>query len=146
VERMLSVSFPKLFGLTDLEAPAAVAMTAALVLPALVLVMAWCRREDVRARRGRSPVFLCLVLLLVVVGVFAVSKFSHRGAFRPRYLMPIYTSCAVALGWGFAALWRRSRPGAALALAAVLGANAAGLYDWLKGRGPAAERDLQVQA
>ena len=37
-----------------------------------------------RARRGRSPVFLAVSLAVVVIGVFAVSKFSHRGAARLR--------------------------------------------------------------
>jgi hypothetical protein len=106
--------------------------------------MAWRRREDIRARWGRSPVFLSAALLVVVLGVFAASKFSHRGAQRPRYLIPIYTSCAVALGWGAAGLWGRSRVLGGAVVLLVLGANAAGLNDWLRGRSPAQERDRAV--
>jgi hypothetical protein len=144
VERMLAVSFPKLFGLSDLGVAGAAALVLGGALPMLVLSMAWRRRREIRARRGRSPVFLAAVLLVVVIGVFAASKFSHRGAQRPRYLIPIYTSCAVALGWGVAGLWRRSRVLGGAAVLIVLGANAAGLHDWLRGRSPAQERDRAI--
>lgn len=145
LDRMLAVSFPKLFGLTDLDVPAAAALVLGALLPLLVLVMAWSRRDEIRRQRGRSPVFLAAVLLVVATGLFAASKFSHRGAQRPRYLLPLYTSCAVALGWGVAGLWRRSRPSGAAALLIVLGCNAAGLHDWLRGRAPAEQRDRAVQ-
>jgi hypothetical protein len=68
--------------------------------------------------------------------VFCVSKFSHRGLRRPRYLIPVYTSTAVALGWALDALGRRSRMAAAAAGLAVLGLDAVGLYPWLRGRAP----------
>ena len=146
LERTLSVSFPKMFGLTDLGAPAEVAVVLAAVLPALVLVMAIACRADIRARRGRSPAAIALVLFVVVLSLFAVSKFSHRGAQRPRYLMPLYTSAAVALGWGIARVARRSRVGAAVAVTTVIGANLAGLVPWLQGRREAEARDRSVLA
>ena len=75
--------------------------------------MAVASRADIKQRRGRSPALVALVLFVVVVSLFAASKFSHRGAQRPRYLMPLYTSVAVAFGWGIASLGRRSRVAAA---------------------------------
>jgi hypothetical protein len=145
LDRMVSVSFPKLFGLSDLGAPAAAALVLGVALPILVLAMTWARRDEIRTRRGRSPVFLAAVLLIVVAGLFAASKFSHRGAQRPRYLLPLYTACAVGFGWAVAAAWRRSRVLGAGAAVLVLGANAAGLNDWLRGRSPAESRDRAVQ-
>jgi len=140
------VSFPKMFGLTDLGAGAEVALVLGAVLPALVLVMAVASRADIKQRRGRSPALAVLVLFVVVLSLFAASKFSHRGAQRPRYLMPLYTSAAVAFGWGIASLGRRSRVAAAAAGAIVLGANLAGLVPWLQGRGGAEARDRGLLA
>ena len=88
LERTLAVSFPKMFGLTDLGAGPDLALVLGAVLPALVLVMAVASRADIKQRRGRSPALVALVLFVVVVSLFAASKFSHRGAQRPRYLMP----------------------------------------------------------
>ena len=81
-----------------------------------------------------------------MVALFAASKFSHRGAQRPRYLMPVYTSVAVAFGWGIASLARRSRVAAGAAAATVLGANLIGLVPWLQGRGEAEARDRALLA
>ena len=146
IERTLAVSFPKLFGLTDLGAGPDLALVLGAVLPALVFVMAVARRTEIKERRGRSPALVALVLFITVVSVFATSKFSHRGAQRPRYLMPVYTSVAVAFGWGIASLGRRSRVAAAAAAAAVLGANMVGLVPWLQGRGEAEARDRALLA
>ena len=139
--RTFTVSFPKLFGLTDAGVPAALAAALGLGMAALVLVMAWKRRDEIREKRGTSATFLAVLLFVVVVGTFAVSKFSHRGAQRPRYLMPVYTSCAVAVGWGIAALARRSTAAGAAAVIAVVGLNAVGLVPWLQARAHARERD-----
>jgi uncharacterized SAM-binding protein YcdF (DUF218 family) len=98
--------------------------------------MLWARRRDALEGRGRRAVFLVGVLFIVVVGVFCVSKFSYRGLRRPRYLIPVYTSTAVALGWGLDTLARRSRAAAAAAALAVLGLDAIGLVPWLRGRAP----------
>ena len=103
--------------------------------------MAWACRRDIRERRAASPAAVALVLFVVVIGLFAASKFSNRGAQRPRYLMPVYTSVAVALGWGLARLAARSRPAAVVAGTVVLGANLAGLVPWLQGRAGAEARD-----
>lgn len=146
IERTLAVSFPKMFGLTDLGAGPDLALVLGAVLPVLVLVMAVARRTDIKQRRGRSPELVALVLFVVVVSVFAASKFSHRGAQRPRYLMPVYTSVAVAFGWGIASLGRRSRVAAAAAAGTVLGANLVGLVPWLQGRGEAEARDRALLA
>jgi hypothetical protein len=146
LERTLAVSFPKMFGLTDLGAGPDLALVLGAVLPALVLVMAVASRADIRERRGRSPALAAFVLFVVVVSVFAASKFSHRGAQRPRYLMPVYTSVAVAFGWGIASLGQRSRVAAAAAAATVLGANLVGLVPWLQGRGEAEARDRALLA
>ncbi len=146
IERTLAVSFPKLFGLTDLGAGPVLAILLGAVLPVLVLVMAVASRGLIRERRGRSPALAALILLVAVVSVFAASKFSHRGASRPRYLLPLYTSAAVAYGWGVAAVARRSRLGAAAAAAAVLGANLAGAIPWLQGRAEAEARDRALLA
>jgi len=146
IERTLAVSFPKMFGLTDLGAGPDLALVLGAALPALVLVMAVASRADMKQRRGRSPALVALVLFVAVVGLFAASKFSHRGAQRPRYLMPVYTSVAVAFGWGIASLGRRSRVAAAAAAATVLGANIVGLMPWLQGRGAAEARDRALLA
>ena len=137
----LSVSFPKMFGLTDAGVPAAVATVLGLALPLLVLTMLWARRREAREGRGRRTVFLVGVLFVVVLGVFCVSKFSYRGLRRPRYLIPIYTSTAVALGWGLDALARRSRLSAAAAALCVVGLDSIGLVPWLRGRAPVAAGD-----
>jgi hypothetical protein len=132
----VAVSFPKMFGLTDAGVAPALATALGLALPLLVLVMLWARRRDALEGRGRRAVFLVGALFIVVVGVFCVSKFSYRGLRRPRYLIPVYTSTAVALGWGLDALARRSRAAAAAAALAVLGLDAVGLVPWLRGRAP----------
>jgi hypothetical protein len=135
------VSFPKMFGLTDAGVPAALATALGLVLPLLVLVMLWARWREALEGRGRRAVFLVGVLFVVVVGVFSSSKFSYRGLHRPRYLIPIYTSTAVALGWGLDALARRSRLAGAAAALAVLGLDTVGLEPWLRGRAPVEAAD-----
>jgi hypothetical protein len=132
----MAVSFPKMFGLTDAAVSPALATALGLALPLLVLVMLWARQRDAREGRGRRAVLLVGLLFVVVVGVFCVSKFSYRGLRRPRYLIPVYTSTAVALGWGLDALARRSRAAAAVAALAVLGLDAVGLVPWLRGRAP----------
>jgi hypothetical protein len=137
----IAVSFPKMFGLTDAGVPAALAVALGLVLSLLVLLMLWAKRRETLAGRGRRAVFLVGLLFVVVVGVFCVSKFSYRGLRRPRYLIPIYTSTAVALGWGLDALARRSRAVAAAGALSVVGLNAVGLVPWLLGRAPLEEAD-----
>ena len=132
----MAVSFPKMFGLTDAGFYPALATALGLALPLLVLAMLWARRRDALEGRGRRAVFLVGVLFIVVVGVFCVSKFSYRGLRRPRYLIPVYTSAAVALGWGLDTLARRSRAAAAAAALALLGLDAVGLVPWLRGRAP----------
>lgn len=144
LENTVTLSLPKLFGLTDLGTAGTAAALLGLLLPALVLALAWSRRAEIRAERGRSVAFLAAVLLLVVIGVFAVSKFSHRGARRPRYLLPAYTSCAIAFGWAVAGLWRRSPAAGGAAAALVLGANVAGSVPWLQGRSSAEDGDRAV--
>jgi hypothetical protein len=141
LERTVAVSFPKLFGLTDLGLPAGLAALLGVLLPALVLAMAWSRRREAARERGRSAVLLVALLFAVTLSVFVVSKFSHRGVQRPRYLIPLYTPVAVAVGWSAAALARRSRAGAATAVGALLAANAAGLVPWLRARADAEARD-----
>jgi hypothetical protein len=141
LERTFAVSFPKLFGLTDAGVPGPLAATLGLGMAGLVLMMAWTRRKEFREKRGASAAFLAGMLFVVVVGTFAVSKFSHRGAQRPRYLLPVYTSCAVAVGWGVAALARRSRAAGAAAALGIVGLNAVGLLPWLQARAHARERD-----
>jgi hypothetical protein len=132
----ITVSFPKMFGLTDAGVSPALATALGLVLPLLVLVMLWARRRDALEGRGRRAVFLVGLLFIVVVGVFCLSKFSYRGLRRPRYLIPVYTSTAVALGWGLDTLARRSRAAAAAAALAALGLDGVGLVPWLRGRAP----------
>jgi hypothetical protein len=132
----LSVSFPKMFGLTDAGLGDGLAAALGLVLPLLVLAMLWARRRELAEGRGRRAVFLVSVLFIVVLGVFCISKFSHRGLRRPRYLIPIYTSTAVALGWAVDALARRSRAASAAATLAVVGLDGLGLFPWLRGRAP----------
>jgi hypothetical protein len=140
----VGTSFPKMFGLTDAGLPAAAATVLGLVLPALVLWLAWTRRDEIRRDRGRSAALLAALLLVVSVGTFAVSKFSHRGAQRPRYLLPIYTAVAVAGGAAAAAAARRSAPAAIVPVAAVLALNAIGLRPWLLGRAPTEAHDRAI--
>jgi hypothetical protein len=132
--RTLRISFPKLFGASDLDLPTAIAVTAALALPAIVLAMAWTLRRDIAAQRGRSAAFLVALLFAVTLSVFATSKFSRRGIQRPRYLLPLYTPVAAGVGWGLAALSARSRPAGLAAGALVLGWNALSTVPWLNGR------------
>jgi hypothetical protein len=141
LERTVSISFPKLFGLTDLGLAHATAAALGLLLPALVVAMAWARRRELAREGGRSAVFLAALLFAVTLGVFVVSKFSHRGVQRPRYLIPLYTPVAIAVGWSAAALARRSRPLAGAALGGLLLVNGAGLVPWLRARADAAARD-----
>jgi hypothetical protein len=141
LERTASVSLPKLFGLSDLGLTDAAAVVAGLLLPALVVAMVWSRRRDLGRERGRSAVFLAAALFAVTLGVFVVSKFSHRGVQRPRYLIPLYTPVAIAVGWSAAALARRSGLLAGAALGGLLAANAGGLVPWLRARADAAARD-----
>jgi len=140
LQRTFTVSFPKLFGLTDAGVPTVLATIIGLAITGLVLGMAWSTRPVFREKRGRTAALLA-VFFLIVVGTFAVSKFSHRGAQRPRYLLPVYTSCAVAIGWGIAALSRRSKAAAATAALAMVGLNAVGLVPWLAARAHAQDRD-----
>jgi hypothetical protein len=116
-------------------------VVAGLLLPALVVAMVWSRRRDLGRERGRSAVFLAAALFAVTLGVFVVSKFSHRGVQRPRYLIPLYTPVAIAVGWSAAALARRSGLLAGAALGGLLAANAGGLVPWLRARADAAARD-----
>jgi hypothetical protein len=132
----IAVSFPKMFGLSDAGVSPSLAIALGLALPLLVLVMLWARRRDALEGRGRRAVFVVGVLFIVVVGVFCVSKFSYRGVRRPRYLIPVYTSTAVALGWGLDTLARRSRATAVAAALAILGLDGVGLVPWLRGRAP----------
>jgi hypothetical protein len=141
LERTVAVSFPKLFGLSDLDLSGPLAAGLGLVLPALVLVMAWARRHEIARERGKSAALLGALLFAVTLSVFVVSKFSHRGVQRPRYLIPLYTPVALAVGWSAAALARRSPPAAAAAMAVLLGANATGLVPWLRARADAEARD-----
>jgi len=134
--QVAAVSFPKMFGLTDAGVPAVVATALGLALPLLVLIMLWARRREALEGRGRRAVFLAGLLFAIVIAIFSASKFSYRGLRRPRYLIPIYTSTAVALGWGLDALARRSRRAAAAAALGLLGLDAAGLVPWLRGRAP----------
>jgi hypothetical protein len=132
--RVVSVSLPKMFGATDLGLGGIAATLAALVLPCLVIAFAWSRWPEIRERRGTSAAFLVAALFAVTLSVFVVSKFSRRGIQRPRYLLPLYTPVAVALGWGLAELTRRSRTAAAGAGSLVVAWNAIGTVPWLIGR------------
>jgi hypothetical protein len=136
-----TVSFPKLFGLTDAGIPPGTATLVGLAFAGLVLGLAWMKRQEIREKRGTSSAFLAVLLFVIVVGTFAVSKFSHRGAQRPRYLMPVYTSCALAIGWGVAALGRRSKAAGAAAALGIVALNGVGLVPWLQARAHAQERD-----
>ncbi|HEV8255302.1 MAG TPA: hypothetical protein VGQ78_11120 [Vicinamibacteria bacterium] len=140
----VGTSFPKMFGLTDAGLPAALGAVLGLLLPALVLWLVWAKRDEIRRRRGRSAALLAGLLLLVSVGTFALSKFSHRGAQRPRYLLPVYASVAVAGGAAAAAAARRSLLAAVVPVAAVLAVNAIGLRPWLLGRAPAEAHDRAI--
>jgi hypothetical protein len=142
--RTLATSFPKLFGATDLGLDRTAALLAALVLPSLVLVLAWTCRKEIREQRGRSAAALAVLLFAVGLSVFTVSKFSRRGIQRPRYLLPLYTPVAVAAGFAFARLAARSKAAAGAAAALVLGWNAAGLAPWLLGRPLTAAHDREV--
>jgi hypothetical protein len=141
LERTFTVSFPKLFGLTDAGVPAGLATLVGLAFAGLVLGMAWMNRREIRDKRGQSGALLALGLFVIVVTTFAVSKFSHRGAQRPRYLMPVYTASATAVGWAVAALSRRSKAAAAVAAVGIVGLNGVGLVPWLRARAHAQERD-----
>src|SRR5437762_6661255 len=97
-----------MLGLSDLGIGGAAGAALALALPALVAAFAWAHRAEIRERRGASVAFVATLLFAVVVSVFVVSKFSHRGIQRPRYLLALHTPGAVASGRGLGALARRS--------------------------------------
>ncbi|MCU0242350.1 MAG: hypothetical protein MUF51_07990, partial [Vicinamibacteria bacterium] len=71
-------------------------------------------------------------------------KLSNRGIDRPRYLTPLYTIIAVALGVACVALARRALVWAALLLAAAIALNLHGTYPWLRERAAAHDRALDV--
>ncbi len=142
--KTVTVSLPKLFGMTDAGIGLPVGAALAVLPVLLVLVLAWRRRAEMRAQRGRSPVLLGFLLLTVVPAVFALSKFSHRGASRPRYLLPLYTPVALAAGCGLAALARRKRAAAFAAAGTVLAFDLVGLVPWLRGRAGAGAGDRVV--
>jgi len=84
LERTFTVSFPKLFGLTDAGFPAGLATVVGLAFAGLVLGMAWMNRRDMREKRGQSGALLAVGLFVIAVTTFAVSKFSHRATQPPR--------------------------------------------------------------
>ena len=139
--RTVSVSLPKMFGVTDAGLAGTLATIAALILPCLVIAFAWKSWPEIRERRGTSAAFLVTLLFAITLSVFVVSKFSRRGIQRPRYLLPLYTPVAVALGAGLAGLARRSRAAAVGAASVVVGWNAAGTIPWLAGRPAVAAGD-----
>ena len=78
LERTVVVSFPKMFGLTDLGTPGVLAVALGLLLPGLVVAMVWVRRRELVRARGRSAVFLAAGLFAVTVGMFVASKFLRN--------------------------------------------------------------------
>jgi 4-amino-4-deoxy-L-arabinose transferase-like glycosyltransferase len=139
----VSVSLPKLLGLRDLDIGAPYTWIAVLaVLAATVALLVHAARRA--AAPGRGACLLALALLVVSLGVFSASKFSHRGAQRPRYLLPVYAPVALAAGIGYASLRRRGRLVALVPAAAVLAFHAAGVFPWLTARRAAHQRDAAL--
>lgn len=140
----LSVSLPKLLGLRDLDIgpPYAWIAVVAVLAATVALLVHGARRAA--APEGRAACLVALALLAVSLGVFSASKFSHRGAQRPRYLLPVYAPVALAAGIGYAALRRRGRVVAVLPAAAVLAFHAAGVVPWLAARRAAHQRDAAL--
>jgi hypothetical protein len=141
ISRVVTVSLPRMFNAPDVGAPEKVAWMLGLAFPILVLGWAWTQRDKIRSERGRSPALLMLLLLVGVILVFAFSKFSNRGAQRPRYLLPIYGSVAVATGCALSGLLARSRLLGFGAAALVAALNGAGTAPWLRSRADARRAD-----
>jgi hypothetical protein len=141
MSRVVTISLPRMFNAPDVGAPERLAWILGLAFPMLTLGWAWTQRDRIRLERGQSPALLMLLLLVGVVLVFAFSKFSNRGAQRPRYLLPIYGPVAVATGCALSGLLARSRPMAVGLAALVAALNGAGTAPWLKSRADAQAAD-----
>jgi hypothetical protein len=136
--RTFGIAFPILAGLSPghpwQDAPLVPTLAAAL-LPGLLLAFVGLRlpslRESLGGLRPRSDL-LPIALMLACVGL-AWAVAAGKVYSRPRYLLPVMGAAAVMLGVAFAWLWKRSRPVAAIALAAVLAFNAAGMLPRLSG-------------
>lgn len=137
VRRTVQISLPILAGLSPghpwADAPA-VRPLASLLLPAALAGFVAVRARPLWTglRRGTPGAdLLALGLTLCCLGLFWATA-AGRVYWRPRYLLPLLAAGAVHLGVSGGWLWRRSRPAAALALAALLALNVAGTLPRLR--------------
>jgi hypothetical protein len=132
VRRTLTISFPILGGLTPGHPWAEIAPARWLALAVIPGAFAAFLAVEGRAiagsirRREASPALLPAVLILAALALWWATA-SGKVYWRPRYLLPVVAATAVHLGVVFGRLWGRSRAAAALATAAVLVLNVAGL-------------------
>jgi hypothetical protein len=131
VQRTFFRSLPVLAGLSPghpwADRPGVSVLIAALV-PLLLLSYLLLRRRSLaatlHARAPRADILSPLLLLATLVLFWSVA--SGKVYLRPRYLLPLTAATAVHLGVVVAWIWARSRPTAALLVAALLALNAAG--------------------
>jgi hypothetical protein len=130
--RTLTISFPILAGLAPGHPWAEVALArivaVSLIPAALVLYLAVEGRAiaaSIRARAASAALLPPILLLATVALAWAAA--SGKVYWRPRYLLPVVAATAIHLAVVLARLWGRSRLGAAVAIAALLILNVAGL-------------------
>jgi hypothetical protein len=135
--RTFGIAFPILAGLSPghpwQDVPL-VPLLAATLLPGLLLAFVALRftslRESLARLRPRADLLPIALMLGCVALAWAVAAGKAYG--RPRYLLPVMAATAVHFGVAAAWVSRRSRPAAAVAVAAVLAFNAAGMLPRLR--------------
>lgn len=137
VRRTFGIAFPILAGLSPghpwQDAPL-VPWLAAVLLPGVLVAFAGLRlaslRDSLARLRPRAELLPPLQMAACLLLAWAVA--AGKVYARPRYLLPVMGAAAVMLGVVIGRLWQRSRPAAALALAAVLALNVAGMLPRLR--------------
>ena len=135
--RTFGIAFPILAGLSPghpwQDVPL-VPLAAAVLLPGLLVAFVALRfpslRESVARLRPRADLLPPLLMAACLLLAWAVA--AGKVYARPRYLLPVMAAAAVMFGVVIGWLWKRSRPAAALALAAVLAFNVAGMLPRLR--------------
>jgi hypothetical protein len=135
--RTFTIAFPILAGLSPghpWQAAPLLPVLAAALVPGLLLAFVALRRrslrESVARLRPRADLLPAALLLGCLALAWAVAAGKVYG--RPRYLLPVMAATAVHFGVVAAWMWRRSRPAAAVAVAAVLAFNVAGMLPRLR--------------
>ena len=135
--RTATISFPILAGLSPGHPwahVAAVRILAIALIPAAALAFAAlrARRAWTSLRGGRSSADIVPLLLMACCLALFWATASGRVYWRPRYLLPVLAATSVHLGVSLGWCWRRARPVALGASAALLGLHLAGTVPRLR--------------